>query len=182
MGGWLTANMVPVTALVANGTTQTAGGMNINGTITGGETISLTQLPQNALIACDVASAGGAPPQTVAATAFQVVSHAGQLISNTGTSSAGAATLNTVAGLITTESLTTAAGATYTFTLTNSLISTANTPPSPVPVMTLFSGTNTANGTMQINSITNGTGSTVAIFQNIGTAALNGKMLLAFHV
>ena len=41
----------------------------------------------------------------------------------TATSTAGAATINAQTGLITTEALTTAAGATYTMTLTNAYIS-----------------------------------------------------------
>jgi len=66
-------------------------------------------------------------------------------------------------------------------TLTNSLISTANTPPSPVPQIEMLSYSNTA-GSVQINSITNGTGSVVAVFQNVGTAAFNGTFLIPFHI
>jgi hypothetical protein len=173
--------MVPVTGLITNGTTSTAGGMNINGTIIGGETITLTEIPSSGLIPVDVPTGGGAPPLTVAATAFQLAAVAAALRVNTATSTAGAATLNTDSGSITTESLTTAAGSTYTFTLTNSLISTANTPPSPVPQIVMYNGTNTGGAT-QLNSITNGTGSVVAVFQNTGTSAWNGTKVIAFHI
>lgn len=181
MAGWLTANMTPITALVTNGATSVAGQISNNATLSGGETITYTQLGAAAMLPLDTEQGSGAPPQTVAATAFQIAAHASNLIINTGSSTAGAATLNTVGGMVTTESLSTAVGSTYTFTLTNSLISTANTPPSPVPQIALYDNTNTGGAT-QINSITNGAGSAVVVFQNTGTAAWNGKKVFCFHI
>lgn len=181
MAGWLTDNMPPITGLVTNGTTAVVGGVVNNGTTSGGGPITYTLLASSALVPVDLPTAAGAPPQTVAASVFQIGAHAVNFIVNTGSSTAGAGTLNTVGGAITTESLSTAAGSTYTFTLTNSLISTANTPPSPVPQIALYDNTNTAGAT-QINSITNGAGSTVVVFQNTGTAAWNGKKVFCFHI
>ena len=166
---------------VPNGATVFAGQISQNGTLYGGTPVTYTQLGAAALTNVDTEANAGAPPQTVAATAWQIAAHAAGLFENTASSTAGAATLNTVSGLVTTEALTTAAGSTYTFTLTNSLISTANTPPSPAPQISLLDFTNTAGG-VQINSITNGTGSVVAVFQNTGTAAWNGKKLFCFHI
>jgi hypothetical protein len=178
LAGWITNGMPPVSAPVQNGTTVLVDGISNNATITGGTTLSYTQLGASALIPADTELASGAAPQTVAPTAFQIASLAAGMMYNQGSSTAGAATLNTVDGVIETESLTTAAGATYTFTLTNSLITSAA---SPIPQVALRSATNTAGG-VQLNSITNGTGSTVAVFQNSGTAAWNGKLLFTFHI
>lgn len=181
MGGWLTENMPTVTGILNNGVAALTGQMSQNGTLTGGSPITYTQVGANSLQPIDTEAAGGMPPQTVAATAFQIAATAAALRVNTGTSTAGAATLNTDSGSITTESLSTAAGVTYTFTLTNSLISTANTPPSPIPQIALYNATNTGGAT-QINSITNGVGSVVVVFQNTGTTAWNGTRVLAFHI
>jgi hypothetical protein len=180
MAGWLSNNMIPVGAPVQNGVTVTAGGISNNGTVSGGEALTYSQLGSSAMVTVDTERAAG-NPLTVAATAWQIAAHAAPLIKNTATSTAGAATLNTISGMIQTEALTTAAGSTYTMTLTNSLISTANTPPSPVPQIEMLSFSNTA-GSVQINSITNGTGSVVAVFQNVGTAAFNGTFLIPFHI
>lgn len=95
----------------------------------------------------------------------------------TGTSTVGAATVNTQTGLITTEALTTAAGATYTFTLTNSRINAS----SVVNVM-VSKGTATT-GTPTVAWITPAAGSVVFIIQNIhAAAALNGTIKLGFSV
>ena len=181
MAGWLTNDLAPVAALVQNGVTVTAGGTTANAVTSGGAPVSYTQLSALAQLPADTELSGGSPPQSVAPTAFQIAAHAAPLFKNTATSTAGAATLNTVSGVIQTEALTTAAGSTYTFTLTNSLISTANTPPSPAPQMEMLSFSNT-QGAVQINSITNGTGSTVAVFQNTGSQAFNGTFLIPFHI
>jgi len=166
MPGWTTNGMPPVGAQVQNGTTVAA------------PAGSVTQITSGSLVPADTEAASGQPPQSVAPTAWQIAAHAAPLFKNLATSTAGAATLNTVSGMIQTESLSTAIGSTYTFTLTNSLI-TATT--SPVPQMELLSFSNTG-GQVQINSITNAAGSTVAVFQNIGSAAFNGTFLLPFHI
>lgn len=89
------------------------------------------------------------------------------------TSTAAAATVNLPQANITTESLTTAAGATYTFTLTNSLI----TPSSFVGVM-VGNGTNTG-GTPTVTTVTPGTGSAVIVVHNAhATVAFNGTLKL----
>ena len=160
MPGWLTDGLPPVAALVQNSVTVTTGGTNANAVQAGGSAITLTQIGADALIPADTQLVTGAPPQTVAPTAFQIAAHAGPLFKNTATSTSSAATLNTVSGIIQTESIATAINSFYTMTVTNSLVSTANTPPSPVPQVEMLSYSNT-QGKVQINSITNGAGSFV---------------------
>lgn len=96
--------------------------------------------------------------------------------SGVSTSTVGAATVNNQTGVITTESLTTAAAATYTFTLTNALIN-ANS----VVSVTAGKGTATTGGLVPIFT-TPVAGSAVIIFQNVTLAALNGTVKLFFSV
>lgn len=95
----------------------------------------------------------------------------------TATSTAAAATTGTQSSVITTEALATAAGATYTFTLTNALIN-ANSVVIPV----VGKGTATTGGLTPI-FVTPTTGSAVIIFQNVTAAPLNGttKIFVFIH-
>ncbi len=95
----------------------------------------------------------------------------------TATASAGAATLNKMSGVVTTSALTTAAGATYTLTLTNSSIAVGD-----MVLASVGLGTATA-GTPVITSVTPGAGSVVVIVQNIhASAAVDGTLKIAFAV
>lgn len=69
----------------------------------------------------DTYGANGLFPQQIGATAFDIAALFAAM-SNAGTESANAITLNALGGLITTASLTTAVGSTYTITLTNSAL------------------------------------------------------------
>ncbi len=94
----------------------------------------------------------------------------------TATSTAAAATLNNAAGIITTESLTTAGLADYTFTLTNSLIS-ANC------VVHVDVASYAGTGTPAVGTVTAGTGSVVIKIHNLhATAAFNAVMKIAYTV
>lgn len=178
MTGWLTNGLQPVAAVVNNGVPTAVDSVIQNGTVISmGAAPPYTQLGAAALLPADTGSAGGQQPQSVAATAFQVAAHTAGLIANQGTSTAGAVSLSRVSGLITTEALTTAPGANYSFVLTNTLISAAL----PTTQVQMLDGTNTA-GTMQINSITDGTGTCTIVFENVGSVALNGTKLIAFHI
>lgn len=96
---------------------------------------------------------------------------------STATSTAAAATVNAQAGMITTEALTTAAGATYTFTLTSNRIS-ANS-----AVMFCIAKGTATTGTPVVAWTTPAAGSVVVIIQNIhASAALNGTILLGFYI
>ena len=95
----------------------------------------------------------------------------------TATATSGAATLNKSAGVITTESLSTAAAGTYTLTLTDSQIAAADQVYASVAY-----GTSTT-GSPVVTRITPAAGSVVIIVQNIhASAALNGTLKIAFHV
>jgi hypothetical protein len=133
-------------------------------------------LSVRALIGADTGLASGQSPQTVAAKAFDVAAIAGELVSNQATSTAHAATLNTVGGMVTTEALTTAPGATYTFTLTDSLI-TATTP----LIVAIHNSTN-SGGQLAPTSVVVGAGTATLVFTNVGTAALNGTVNIEFHI
>ena len=89
----------------------------------------------------------------------------------------GAATLSKMAGIVTSEALTTAVDATYTLTLTNTLV-TAN---SNILVTT---GLGTATtGTPQVLSVTPGSGSaSIVIKNNDSTNAINGTILIQFMI
>ncbi|MDB5733346.1 MAG: hypothetical protein JWQ03_3241 [Variovorax sp.] len=95
----------------------------------------------------------------------------------TAAATAGAATLNKSAGVITSEALTTAAGATYTLTLTDSAIAAADQVFASVAL-----GTATT-GMPVITTVKPAAGSVVIILQNIhASAALNGTVKVSFAV
>lgn len=95
----------------------------------------------------------------------------------TATSTAGAATVGNQAGLITTESLTTAAGSTYTMTLTNALI-TANS----LVFVTVAKGSATT-GEPVVQFVTPAAGSAVILIRNVAAAAaLNGTIKIGFYI
>lgn len=77
----------------------------------------------------------------------------------TATAAAGAATLNQGAGFVTSEALTTAAGSTYSLTLTNSFID----------VNTMI------HATVQLGSSTQGTPCVTTCIQAAGSATINVK-------
>ena len=94
------------------------------------------------------------------------------------TAAAGAATLNTVAGKITTEALTQAQGATYTLTLTNASIAAADG-----VMVTLAWGTNSQASPI-IHRVTPAAGSCVIVVKNMhdSAVALNGTLVLSYVV
>jgi hypothetical protein len=95
----------------------------------------------------------------------------------TATAVAGAATLSKFSGVVTSEALTTAAGATYTLTLTNTQIATAD-----LVFASVALGTATT-GNPVITTIKPASGSVVIVIQNIhASAALNGTLKVAFFV
>jgi hypothetical protein len=94
------------------------------------------------------------------------------------TAAAGAATLNSPAGTITTESLSTAAGATYTLTLQNGNIIQQNS----VVLVSIANGSNAA-GDPSLQLVTPGNGKVVVTVVNRhATNAFNGTLLVSFVV
>lgn len=103
----------------------------------------------------------------------------GQLLFDRGTavSTAGAATVNKQAGVITTEALTTAAASAYAFTLTNSRITTGS-----IVELQLMGGTNTTRG-LELRAIPGSGSATISIFNNnVAASALNGTLIFGFVV
>lgn len=95
----------------------------------------------------------------------------------TATATAGAATLNSLNGVVTTEALTTAAAGEYTLTLTNSFV-TANS----VLVASVGNGTSTT-GIPGIGGITPAAGSVVITVTNLHvSAAFNGTLKINFAI
>lgn len=93
----------------------------------------------------------------------------------TATAVAGAATLAKPAGVITSEALTTAAGATYTLTLTNTAIAAADQ-----VFASVWLGTATT-GIPMVASVKPAAGSVVIVIENNDlAAAFNGTIKIAF--
>lgn len=96
---------------------------------------------------------------------------------NAATATTGAATLSQGAGLVTSESITTAAGSTYTLTLTNSFID-VNT----LVFANVKLGTATT-GQPCIATCTALAGSCKIVVQNIAaSAAFNGNIVIGFFI
>lgn len=165
MPGWTSNGLPNVGAPTQNGVLQTPP----NG--------QYPQMSSRALVSVDTETAGGGQPQSVGAEAFYIAAIASALQVNTQTSTVHAATSNTISGRCITEALTTAPGAVYTFTLTNSLILAANAP----ILFDIRSGSNTISGLVP-TSVTMNAGNAVLTFTNTGTAALNGTMILSWHI
>jgi hypothetical protein len=155
----------------------------------------------------DTNQTGGAAPATVRATPFQIAGTLLEGINNTQTSTVHAATSNTLGGVVVTESLSTAAGASYTFTLTNSVLNTAYITAGYIPQVAIYSLSNTGGranlsgnvtssstgnqsafsglantAQMTLVSATPANGSVVWVWRNDGTTALNGTMFIAWHL
>lgn len=120
----------------------------------------------------DNAVIGGTTPAAATVTDFHVDTG-----TKTATAVAGAATLNKRAGVVTSESLTTAAGADYTLTLTNSTIAAADQ-----VMASVATGTNTTAG-LHVHEVTPAAGSvTIKVRNGHATTALNGTIVIAFVV
>lgn len=93
------------------------------------------------------------------------------------TAVAGAATLSKQAGTVTSEALTTAAGAEYTLTLTNTFVAAAS-----VVLASVQNGDNSTAGAY-VTSVTPAAGSVVIKVKNgHASSALNGTIKIAFLV
>lgn len=94
---------------------------------------------------------------------------------------AGAATANAGAVIVTSEALTTAAGAQYTLTLTNSAIN-ATASNGDIVTADVWNGTSTT-GTPSVATCTPGNGSVVIVVQNVhASAPLNGTIKIGVTV
>lgn len=94
-----------------------------------------------------------------------------------GTEAANAVTASGTAGIITTSALTTAGGATYAITWTNTFITTTST-----ILLSIMGGSNNATNNITFK-VTNGAGtSTLTIFNNTAATSLNGTLLIGYLV
>lgn len=95
---------------------------------------------------------------------------------STATAAAGAVTLHAQAGIITTEALSTAAGATYTLTLTNSFINASS-------VVLVSPDKASSTGTPCLAYVTPGANTATIVIQNIHSAtAFNAAIKIAFNI
>jgi hypothetical protein len=95
----------------------------------------------------------------------------------TATATAGAATLSSLGGVITSEALVTAAGATYTLTLTDAQIAAAD------QVLASVAYGTASTGSPVVTRVQPASGSVVIVVQNISAAtALNGTIKISFGV
>ena len=93
------------------------------------------------------------------------------------TAVAGAAQIGTDSGIITTQSLTTAAAATATFTIGCSAAT-----PFSLPMVSIQNGSNSA-GSPVVTTVTPGNGVVTVVIQNIAaSAALNGTLKISLIV
>lgn len=125
-----------------------------------------------ALISLGLASAHAQSPATLNPYSLSLDTGA-----KTATATAGAATLAKSSGKVTTEALTTAAGATYTLTLTNSTVAAADQ-----VYASLANGTN-STGAPGILRVQPGVGTvTITVRNGDAAAALNGTIVVSFMV
>ena len=95
----------------------------------------------------------------------------------TATSTAGAATINHQAGVVTTEALTTAAASAYAFTLTNNRILASS-----IVLVMLMGGTNTTRG-IECRAIPSAGSAAISLYNNnVAGTALNGTLIFGFVV
>ena len=173
--------------LLSGGVAAWSAGYTTNGLPLISPGAAYSNLSYRALLSVDTQLPSGRNPQTVATETFRLAAMSSEMIANQATSTAGAATLNTVGGLVTTEALTTAPGATYVFTLSNSVL-LASGPTQAAGMFAIHSKSNTGGQSsagalgLQISSVVQTAGQAVVTITNNGTSALNGTMLLAFHI
>ena len=129
-------------------------------------------------VAADTYLSSGAYPQTYAGTFFDIAAIFAAM-SNTGTESANAITLNATGGLITTASQTLAVGSTYVITLTNSAILTTSTVRAAV-----YNKSNVVPGAYIYSIGTPSSGSVVITLGNANSAgtALSGTLFVPFLI
>lgn len=125
-----------------------------------------------------IADAGIVAANVMQTTAVNTMSGSGQIIlaKANGTEAANAVTASGNAGVITTSSLTTAGGASYAITWTNTLITSTS-----VILLTIMGGTNTTENITLKATAGSGT-STLTIYNNTAATALNGTILIGYTV
>lgn len=126
-----------------------------------------------------VADAGFAAANVMLLNAVNTMSGSGQivLVKANGTEAGNAVTASGNAGVITTSGLSTAGGATYVITWTNTLITATS-----VVGLTIQGGTNSATNNITFKCVVGAGSATLTIFNNTAATALNGTLLIGYSV
>ena len=126
-----------------------------------------------------VADAGFAAANVMLLNAVNTMSGSGQivLVKANGTEAGNAVTASGNAGVITTSALTTAGGATYVITWTNTLITATS-----VVGLTIQGGTNSATNNITFKCVVGAGSATLTIYNNTAATALNGTLLIGYSV
>jgi hypothetical protein len=121
----------------------------------------------------------GSTANALLTTAINTMAAGGEIIldKSTATTTAGAATINKQSGVLTTPSLTTASGASYVITLTNSEIKTTS-----ILLCQIMGGTNTTSGITTVATPAAGSATILLNNSGIAAAALNGTVIIGFVV
>lgn len=165
--------------LVAAGIAAAALGLaQAAGVYTNGFPVAALPLTGNELIPADTQLPNGVSPQTEAISVNSLKSFIfGNAAAANATATTGAATADGGRGIITSEALTTAAGAVYTLTLTNSSIAATS-----LVFVSVGNGTNSA-GSPALTTVVPAAGSAVIKIQNIHASnALNGTLKVSYFV
>jgi hypothetical protein len=95
----------------------------------------------------------------------------------TASATAGAATLNQPSGKITSESVTTAAGSTYTLTLTNSAVAATD-----IVQATVIGGTSTTGVPILLSAVPTANTITFKIYNAHASVAFNGTLIVGYEL
>lgn len=122
---------------------------------------------------------GVAAAQLMRLNAVNTLTGVGQiiLVKANGTEAANAVTASGNAGVITTSALTTAGGATYAITWTNTKITATS-----VIGLTIQGGSNNATNNITFTCVPGAGSATLTIYNNTAATALNGTLLLGYSV
>ena len=126
-----------------------------------------------------VADAGFAAANVMLLNAVNTMSGSGQiiLVKANGTEAGNAVTASGNAGVITTSALTTAGGATYVITWTNTKITATS-----VIGLTIQGGSNNATNNITFTCVPGAGSATLTIFNNTAATSLNGTLLIGYSV
>lgn len=169
--------LLAAAAVVALGTVAHASGFWTNG-LTASLGVRGTEL-----MPADVGTPGSTngasgTPLSVAVSAAQIAGLSVPLATNTGTSVAGAVTINKKTFAITTESLSTAVGSTFTEVVTNSTVAAT----SNVQCSSLAPISDVTAARWAVQSITPASGTLTIVWYNNGTAAASGTWAYGCYV
>lgn len=139
--------------------------------------IAASSITSGLRIPVDTNYSGGQQPQTAYITTGDLKTYSGGGAIVTASATAGAATANGERVIITSEALTTAAGAVYTLTLTDSSVAATS-----LMLCSVGNGTNTTVGPT-LTGVTPGAGSaTIAVRNGHASSALNGTIKIGCRI